>query len=918
MSATIEPTSSGGPVDVATALREREQELAQLVSLVPCHVWRLTAEGEPTFFNRRMVDFTGLDVADTNKSDMSRLSVMIESIIHSDDRRQFEEALRGCLASGEPFVTRYRLRRADGVYRWMSSRAEPMRDMNGSVLHWYGACSDVDDQVHTEEALRRSERHLHRLIDALPVHVISWTAAGEISFVSTRYREEVGPSHADDASFARAAQALVHPDDTEDVRRTAADCRQNGKAFAMRYRKRAQDGVYRWFDGRFEPLRDPDGTIVEWYGLSIDIDDLVRGQEALRKSERLFRQLVESLPAMIDCAAPDGEPIYRSQRLSEFLGYHLEELDGTGKSRLASTLDGGVHPDDVAGVKERYAHSLATGEPYMRRHRLRRFDGEYRWVETRAAAMRNVEGAIVQWSVICLDVDEEVRAQQELREREREFSQLVNMVPSLLWRLTPDGEPTFFNKRMIDFFGLDVGDYEQPGMTGLAAAITALTHPDDQAQVAKRLGHSLVTGERFTMRYRLRRADGVSRWVEGHGEPMLDDHGRILQWYGLVHDIDDQVHAEQALRQSAEQLRNLVDALPTHIWATSPEGEPSFLNRRLAEYVGLTLQDLDTLDASRLQMAIHSSVQPDDTPLVGRALAHSFATGETFAMKYRTRRADGAYRWVNTRAEPLRDPNGRIIQWYGVMFDIDDEVRAQDELRRTQERLAVASQVASLAELSASIAHEVNQPLAAVVANSHACHRWLSATPPNLDRAKVTAERIIRDANSAADVISRVRALFKPTAKARTVSSLGVLIAEVEELLSNDLRKRGVTLDMQIEPGVLPTAFDRVQVQQVLVNLMRNAAEAMESISGPRVLTVRARQGTDAVTVEVSDSGVGLEAADRIFEPFFTTKESGMGMGLAICRSIVESHGGQLWAEKREPQGAAFLFTLPRAEKSAE
>lgn len=164
-----------------------------------------------------------------------------------------------------------------------------------------------------------------------------------------------------------------------------------------------------------EVLRDDSGAIVQWYGVSLDIDEQVRSKQALRESERTLRQLVETLLAMIDCATPDGEPIYRSQQLREFLGYNLEELDKAGKARLEGTLDAGVHRDDVAGVKKHYAHSLATGEPYARKHRLRRFDGEYRWVETRAAAMRNADGQIVQWNVICLDIDGEVRAREDLR-----------------------------------------------------------------------------------------------------------------------------------------------------------------------------------------------------------------------------------------------------------------------------------------------------------------------------------------------------------------------------------------------------------------------------------------------------------------------------------------------------------------------
>jgi PAS domain S-box-containing protein len=543
--------------------------------------------------------------------------------------------------------------------------------------------------------------------------------------------------------------------------------------------------------------------------------------------------------------------------------------------------------------------------------------GTYRWAECRMEPRHNTEGAIAEWYGVSLDIDDEIRAQEAVRDRERELLQLVDLVPSHIWRLSPDGEPVFFNRRMVNYLGLDVGDVDRPGMSRLEAVIRTAVHPEDAAEFRRAIQHSLVSGDTFSSRYRLRRADGVYRWMSSRAEPLRGKDGRVVQWFGLCHDIDDQIHAEEILRESERQLRRLVDALPTQIWAATADGNPSYLNRRLAEYVGLTLTDLDTAESPRLQVAIQHSVHPEDAPAVGRALAHSFATGETFAMKYRQRRADGVHRWVNGRAEPLRDAEGRILQWYGVSFDIDDEVRTQDELRRTQERLAVASQAASLAELSASIAHEVNQPLAAVVANSHACHRWLSADPPNLDRAKVTAERIIRDANAAADVVDRIRALFRQSTGARTATGVAAVVSEARDLMAEEAARRNVRLEVAIPPGLPKARLDRVQIQQVLVNLMRNGIDAMDGLVGDRVLGVRVGQREDRIEVEISDRGPGIASPEKAFEPFFTTKEDGMGMGLAIARSIIESHGGRLWVEPNAPHGSRFVFALPVEVKAA-
>jgi len=347
----------------------------------------------------------------------------------------------------------------------------------------------------------------------------------------------------------------------------------------------------------------------------------------------------------------------------------------------------------------------------------------------------------------------------------------------------------------------------------------------------------------------------------------------------------------------------------------APDGEPIYRSQKLREFLGYPLEELDGTGKSRLAGTLDSGVHPDDVSGVKEEYARSLATGKPYARRHRLRRNDGEYRWVETRAAPMRNSDGDIIQWNVICLDIDGEVRAQAALRHAQDRLARSSQAASLAELSASIAHEVNQPLAAIVANSHACRRWLSATPPNLERANITAERIIRDANSAADVVARIRALFKQSTEARTVTAIATDMAEARDLMAEEAARGGVRITLEVR-GALPTVLlDRTQIQQVLVNLIRNGIEAMEGMAGDRLLNLLAGSTPEGIQVEVADSGAGPADLDKVFDPFFTTKTDGMGMGLAICRSIVEAHGGELWAERTKPRGAIFIFTLPTEMK---
>ena len=487
-------------------------------------------------------------------------------------------------------------------------------------------------------------------------------------------------------------------------------------------------------------------------------------------------------------------------------------------------------------------------------------------------------------------------------------------MPAVIWCTTPEGIPCYLNKRATDVIGLTLKDLLAPD----GSRSLTFVHPDDRETFDQALARSFKTGTSFEARYRQRRADATHRWVESRAEPLRDDSGNIVQWYGVTVDVHDMVTTQGALLDRERELSQLVNMVPIFLWRLMPDATCTFFNKRLLDFFGRDVADFDKPDKSQLEVAIDEVVHPDDKVSFGVEFNRCFTAGERFAMRYRARRYDGVYRWVDARIEPMRGEDGRILQWYGLAYDIDDQVHAEEALRRAADKLARATQAASLAELSASIAHEVNQPLAAIVANSHACHRWLSANPPNVERAKITAGRIIRDANSAGDVVSHIRALFRQSVEPRSRTPLSGAIAEVRSLMAEEAARRRVRMDIDVESNLPLVAFDRVQIQQVLINLIRNGFDAMDATPDDRVLGMRVRRHGHLIQTEISDRGAGVEFPDKIFEPFFTTKENGMGMGLAICRSIIESHGGRLWVERNEPRGARFIFTLPQEVKTAQ
>jgi PAS domain S-box-containing protein len=366
-----------------------------------------------------------------------------------------------------------------------------------------------------------------------------------------------------------------------------------------------------------------------------------------------------------------------------------------------------------------------------------------------------------------------------------------------------------------------------------------------------------------------------------------------------------------------EELQLIIDTIPVLVLRHRADGIIDFVNEVGRTYSGLTT----TRWTSRTSRITH----PDDVPQLEAAWDVALRTGEAFESEVRLRRADGEYRWFATRRVPLRR-NGEVIAWYAATYDIEDRKRAESELieserrlREAQMELAHASRVVTMGQFTASIAHEVNQPLSALLTNADTALRWLGHQPPNLERARPLIERVIGDGKRATDIVDRIRDLSRKAPRRRESLDVNETIMEIVKLARSVMSDNGILVKMQLSDRLPCVLGDKVQLQQVILNLIMNAVEAMGEVSeGSRELQIHSREGEPGnLIVAVRDSGPGLPPADtaRLFEAFYTTKSTGLGIGLSICRSIVESHGGRLWAASNEPAGAVFSMTLPTEER---
>ena len=480
---------------------------------------------------------------------------------------------------------------------------------------------------------------------------------------------------------------------------------------------------------------------------------------------------------------------------------------------------------------------------------------------------------------------------------------VIDTIPTLVWSCRPDGAFDYVSRRWSKYTGISAQD-------ALGSGWMAAYHPDDIGKHQEKRLASLVSGEPVINEVRLRRADGQYRWHFIHGVPLRDGSGNIVKWYGAAADIEDRKIAEQERdilrqleRQAERELQVTIDTIPALVVRYRRDGSPEYVNQTWRTYTG------------RPQDPSRGAVHPDDLPKLDAAWRAHLATGKPFEIEHRLRRADGEYRWFFFRRVPLRDENGQVIRWYGAAHDIDDQKRAGRALQTAQAELAHVTRVTTLGEMSASIAHEVNQPLAAIVTNSEAALRWLGRDVPDLEEARAAIGQVVKEVRRAGEVIRRIREFSKKTNPQTARLDINEVLEEAVTLLRHEALRHQVTMELELESGFLPVRGDRIQLQQVIINLAMNGMQAMATVHDrDRMLVMRThRQQSERVLVAVEDVGIGVkpEDADQLFNAFYTTKPGGLGMGLAICRSIIEAHGGRLWAQANVPSGAIFRFTVP-------
>ena len=747
---------------------------------------------------------------------------------------------------------------------------------------------------------------LQATLNVIPAHTWYASPSGGLTFVNKRTADYLGLPKDHPLRFGIDVGAqwdahlpFVHPDDREETQENWSTRLRTGEGGEGSFRVRNAQGGYRWFLSRAEPLRASDGTILQWVGVNLDIDELKCAEQALQESEYKLRQIIDTIPAYVVRYQPDGAADFMNQTFSEFVG------PGVGFDNLRSV----VHPEDYPKRSRDWDTHVAAAEPYDIEMRLRRADGVYRWHRIRRVPLRDANGAIVNWYGVGHDVDDQKRAEQALRRSEAYLSEAQRLSHTGTWVFNATTQAyVYWSDESYRIWGFDPLEGVPNRET-----IRQRIHPDDRDRVYEG-GEEAVRQKRdYAVAYRIVLPDGAIKYLEANSRHLFSARGELVEVFGTHVDVTGRKRAEQALRESEEKFRDYAETASDWYWETDPDHKFT----RLTEDERLPARGfapVSRIGVARWEFATDVESEPEKWEL-HRSMLETRQPFRDFV--YRAARGDGSLVYNKISGKPIYDAKGAFLGYRGTGTDMTAAMHAQKErerLRQLESDLAHMNRLSMMGELAASLAHEITQPIAAARNNARAAQNFLDMQPPDLGQVREALSCVVGDNDRAGDMIDRIRDHIKKAPPRKEQFDLNEAINEVIVLGRSAVIKNGVSVQTRLSEVLFPVHGDRVQLQQVVLNLLLNAVEAMGSTEArARELLISTEQDHRGVLVAVRDSGPGLDPShlERVFDAFYTTKCSGMGMGLSICRSIIEAHGGRLWAEANEPRGAIFQFMLP-------
>ncbi|MFQ5509662.1 MAG: PAS domain S-box protein [Leptospirillia bacterium] len=754
-------------------------------------------------------------------------------------------------------------------------------------------------QAETEHALRESEQahaeaqataHLGHWDWRVTTNKVTWS--DECYRIFGRTPEQLGDTY-------EGFLASLHEDDRERTATAVMDSIRSGEPYRCDYRVVYPDGeTLCYVQAQGEATLDPEtGNPLRLMGTVLDVTERHHAEERLLASERRFRTLVENAADGILLHDGKGRFLDVNRRACEALGYSRDELLSMGVEDIEVEVRGEVLADLWERLRAK-EHARIEGVH-------RRKDGSTFPVEVSLGLM--YEGTEERVVAQARDITERRQAEAALRASEARFRSIFDDSHVAIGLGDMDSRIVDMNPAYEAFLG-----YSREELIG-KKRFEDFTHPDD-LPAFQQFMEQFRAGKEGTLERRYIRKDGTVVWGRLSLGVIRDADGKPLYGVGMVEDITERKRAVEALEDSEERLSFLLNEGPAVFYTCSgEEGFPAtFVGDNMQELFGYS--EADFLSSPTFWV---DHIHPDDRERVLDDLKHLLESGK-HEHEYRFLMKDGGYRWISDQLNLIRDAEGNPDELVGFWVDITERKKAEEELARYQAELAHVTRLSTLGEMASGLAHEINQPLAAISNFAHGSIERIEKGNIAADGMRQSLGEIASQAERAGDIVRHMRSMVRKGTGVHVPLNVNTLVEEAVRLLHPEIRSRNINLKLELEDHLSQVQADRIQLDQVLINLLRNAFDAVEEGDDPREVTVRtAMDGKNRVEVSVADNGIGLspEVADKLFHPFFTTKPEGLGMGLSISRSIIEAHEGELSALPNRAQGAILRFVLPARAK---
>jgi PAS domain S-box-containing protein len=879
-------------------LRQSEANLAEAQRLSHTGSWASNpATSKILYWSEECYRIWGFDPA---QGPPYRASVLQR--IHPGDRDRVYEEAQEALRQERDSTIEFRIILPDGTVKYLEAIGHHLFSARGELVEVVGTNIDVTERKRAEEALRESEYKLRQIFETVPALLWSADPAGEPTQLNQRLLDYSGMRFED---FQHGGwEAFVHPDDFPETARAFSHAIQTGASYQAVNRLRRADGEFRWHHTRGEPLRDRQGRIVQWYGLSVDVDEAKMAEDRLRRNEAYLAEAQRLSHTGTWVLNPTTmQYLYWSDESYRIWGF--DPLQGP-PSRDA--LWQRIHDRDR--VWEEVQEALRQKKDYSGEFKIVLPNGTVKYLAATSHHLFSTNGEIVEAIGTNVDVTEQKCAEQALQESEAKIRRLVdaNIIGIFIWDL--DGRIIEANDAFLRIIG-----YDRQNLASGRMSWTELTPPEwrdrDEQQ---RLPELKAAGTLQPFEKEYFRKDG-SRVPVLIGAATFEEGGN--QGVAFVLDLTERKHAEDALRESEGKLRDYAETTSDWFWEIGPDYKFTLLTEN-----AFGSRPADRIGTACWDHALDLETEPEKWRLV-RATLDARKPFRDFV--YCSAGGNGAPMYVKASGKPVFDANGEFRGYRGTGTDVTATVRAQEEhkrLRQLESDLAHMNRLSVMGELTASLAHEITQPIGSARNNARAALNFLAKQPPDLGEVREALGCVVNDADRAGNIIDRIRDHIRKAPPRKHRFDLNEAINEVIVLARSAIAENGVSVQTRLTEGLAPVQGDRVQLQQVVLNLILNAVEAMGSVeAGPCELLISTEQTrTGCVLVSVRDSGPGIdrEHLERVFQAFYTTKSSGVGMGLSICRSIIDAHGGRLWADANEQRGAVFRLALPGAEEAHE